>query len=276
MCRWLAYSGSPLLLDELLYKPPHSLIDQSLHAHLGAQAINGDGFGVGWYDDNSAPALFKSVEPAWNDQNLRELSQHVRSRLIFAHVRASTGSPIQQANCHPFRFGKWLWMHNGQISNFPVVKRDLVLAVSPALFPRIEGSTDTEVFFFLALTFGLEEDPPAGVERAVGFIERVCREHAVANPVRLSVALSDGVSTWAFRYSSDGNAPSLYYSTSVEDLRSLYPDNQVFQALSNESRVVVSEPLGDRPGAWNEVAVSSYGIVHEGRDEIHPFVPRTP
>ena len=142
MCRWLAYSGSPLLLEELLYKPQHSLIDQSLHATLGPHTTNGDGFGVGWYAEGEAPALYKGTDPAWNDRNLRELSQHIRSGLIFAHVRASTGTPIQQSNCHPFRHGKWLWMHNGQIAEFPKLKRELVMAVDPSLYPHIEGSAD--------------------------------------------------------------------------------------------------------------------------------------
>ena len=276
MCRWLAYSGSPLQLDELLYKPRHSLIDQSLHAKLGSQTTNGDGFGVGWYDERSAPALYKSVEPAWNDWNLRELSQHVRSPLIFAHVRAATGTPVQQTNCHPFRHGKWLWMHNGQIAGFQVVKRELMFAVAPKLFSNIQGSSDTETFFYLALSYDLEKDPPAAVERAVGFIEAVCKSHGIPEAVRLSVALSDGEAVWAFRYSSAGSGPSLYYSTDLATLRALYPDNPVFQALSDESRLVVSEPLGDRPGAWNEVPESCFGIVRRGQDEVRPFKPRAP
>ena len=103
MCRWLAYSGSPLALEQLLYAPEHSLIVQSLHSQLGAEETNGDGFGVGWYGEQKAPAVFRSIEPAWNDRNLRELSGHVTSGLVFAHIRASTGSPVQQTNCHPFR-----------------------------------------------------------------------------------------------------------------------------------------------------------------------------
>ena len=118
MCRWLAYSGSPVLLEKALYSPAHSLIDQSLHSTLGAEATNGDGFGIGWYDDSPTPGVFRSIEPAWNDQNLRELSAHVRSRLFFAHIRAAIGSPVQQTNCHPFRHGRWLFMHNGFIDDF--------------------------------------------------------------------------------------------------------------------------------------------------------------
>ena len=173
MCRWLAYSGSPVLLEDLLYKPKHSLIDQSLHSTMGAETTNGDGFGVGWYGDRETPGTFHSVEPAWSDRNLRDLAAHVRSGLVFAHIRATSGSPVQQTNCHPFRHGRWLWMHNGLIADFSRVKRELVLAIDPELYPAIEGSTDSEVFFFLALTLGLEDDPPGAVERAVGLIEQV-------------------------------------------------------------------------------------------------------
>ena len=136
MCRWLAYTGSPVLLTDVLYTPVHSLIDQSLHSKLGAETTNGDGFGVGWYDTPPAPGVFRSIEPAWNDQNLHELAGYVSSHLFFAHIRAAIGSPVQQSNCHPFRHGRWLWMHNGFIGGFATVKRDLVLAVDESLFPR--------------------------------------------------------------------------------------------------------------------------------------------
>ncbi|WP_205314600.1 class II glutamine amidotransferase [Nocardioides houyundeii] len=112
MCRWLAYSGSPILLEDLLFKPDNSLVVQSKHSRLGAESVNGDGFGIGWYGARGTPGRYRSTEPAWNDLNLRELSAQVLSDRIFAHVRATTGSPVQQTNCHPFRHGRWLWMHN--------------------------------------------------------------------------------------------------------------------------------------------------------------------
>lgn len=274
MCRWIAYSGTALLLEEMLYKPTHSLIDQSLHAKLGPQTTNGDGFGVGWYDECDIPALYRTTEPAWNDRNLRELAQHVRSGLVFAHVRASTGTPVQQTNCHPFRHGKWLWMHNGSIANFDEVKRELVLAIDPALYPNIEGSTDSETFFFLALTFGLENDPPTGVGRAVGYIERVGRNRGIKHPIQMTVAISNGQNLWAFRYSSEGRSRSLFYSTNVQTLRAQYPEHPAFQKVSDETRLVVSEPLGDLAGVWNEVPESSYGVIRAGQDELKPFVPQ--
>ena len=274
MCRWLAYSGSPILLDTLIYKPRHSLIDQSLHARMGPHTTNGDGFGIGWYGEGTEPALYKGVDPIWNDRNLRELSGQIRAGLIFAHIRASTGSPVQQTNCHPFRHGSWLWMHNGQIAGFQQVKRELALAIDASLYPLIEGSSDTEFFFYLALTFGLEQDPPAAVERAVSFIEKACAGHAINEPMRMSVAVTDGTSIWAFRYSTVGDPPSLFYSTKVETVRSYYPHVVALEDLSDETRLVVSEPLGNLAGVWNEVPASSYGVIKGGDDELRPFKPR--
>jgi len=276
MCRWLAYSGTPVLLEELLLRPAHSLIDQSLHSRLGVETTNGDGFGVGWYGEGETPAVFKGVEPAWNDRNLRELAAHVRSGHVFAHIRASTGTPVQQTNCHPFRHGKWLWMHNGSIARFHDVKRDLLLTVDPSLYLDIEGSTDSEAFFFLALTLGLEDDPPAAVERAVGTIEHVGLTHGIEHPIQMTVATTDGRTVWAFRYSSEGKSRSLFFSTRVDTLKAQYPDNPVLHQLSDETRLVVSEPLGDLAGAWNEVPESSYGVVQQGQDELRPFTPRRP
>jgi predicted glutamine amidotransferase len=275
MCRWLAYSGSPILLEELLYKPDHSLIDQSLHARLGVETTNGDGFGVGWYGTNAAaPAVFRSIEPAWNERNLHELAGHVESPLFLAHIRASTGTAVQQTNCHPFRYGRWLWVHNGLVRDFARIKRELALAVDESLYSSIEGSTDSEVLFYLALTFGLEDDPPGAVERMVGLVEEVGRRHGIEHPIQMTIGTADGNNVWAFRYSSEGKSRSLYYSTSVRTLREMYPERPRLQEASDETRIIVSEPIVELAGAWNEVPESSYGLVCEGEDQLHPFRPR--
>ena len=136
MCRWLAYSGSPIRIEELLLKRDRSLIDQSLHSRLGATTTNGDGFGLGWYDD------------------------------------------------------------------------------------------------------------------------------------------ADGRNLWALRYLSEGASRSLYFSTRMDALRALHPEVEGLAELTDETRVVVSEPLGDElPGAWNEVPESSWGVIKPGDDEIHAFEP---
>jgi predicted glutamine amidotransferase len=274
MCRWLAYSGSPILIEELLYKTDHSLIDQSLHSRLGVETTNGDGFGVGWYGTNTAaPAVFRSIEPAWNDRNLREVAGHVESPLFLAHIRASTGTAVQQTNCHPFRYEKWLWVHNGLVRDFHLIKRELALAVDGSLYPSIEGSTDSELLFYLALTLGLEDDPPGAVARMVGLVEEAGRHHGIEHPIQMTIGTADGRNVWAFRYSSEGKSRSLYYSSDVRTLREMYPERPRLQEASDESRIIVSEPIVELAGAWNEVPESSYGVVHEGGDELRPFRP---
>jgi glutamine amidotransferase len=164
-------------------------------------------------------------------------------------------------------------MHNGAIRGFHGIKRELALAVDPSLFAEIEGSTDSELFFFLALSFGLEANPVAAVEQAVGLIEDVGDHAGIEHPMQMTVATTDGTSVWGFRYSSERRSRSLYFSTDVVQLRALHPDLAFLQEVDEESRLVVSEPLGDLPGVWNEVPESSYGIIQPGHDELGPFKP---
>ena len=276
MCRWLAYTGSPVVLTEVLYTPVHSLIDQSLHSRLGAETTNGDGFGIGWYDTGPVPGVFRSIEPAWNDQNLHELAGHIRSPLFFAHIRAAIGSAVQQTNCHPFRHGRWLFMHNGFIDGFAKMKRNLVLAIDPSLFPQIMGTTDTEVLFHLALTFGLDDDPPQALARAIGLVEAHGHAQNVDYPFQGTIATTNGDSVWVFRYSSQGRSRSLFFTRDVPTLREQYPDREILREVSDDTRLVVSEPIGDLPGAWIEMPEASYGIVSKAGDQLLPFAPKPP
>lgn len=274
MCRWLAYTGSPVLVHDLLYRPTHSLIVQSLNSTMGAETTNGDGFGLGWYTDRPTPGVFRSTEPAWNDRNLEEISAHVRSPCVLAHVRASSGSAVQQTNCHPFRHGRWLFMHNGSIDGFSTLKYDLAMAVDPVLFAGMEGSSDTELFFHLALTLGLEEDPVGGVSRAVGLIEETGRRHGVSFPLQMTVGMTDGETFYAFRYSSQGLSRSLFHSADIATLQEQYPGNQMLRRLSEDAKVVVSEPLSDLKGAWREIPESTCLVLREGEAKMLPFAPQ--
>jgi glutamine amidotransferase len=167
-------------------------------------------------------------------------------------------------------------MHNGSIAQFSRIKRDLLLAVDPELFPAIEGSTDSELMFFLALTFGLRNDPPGAVARTVSVIEATARRHGVENPVQMTVATSDGERVWAFRYSTQRDSRSLFYSSGVSTLRELIPDNPIVREVSDETRLIVSEPLGDLPGAWKAVPESTYCVIQAGEDELRAFRPQPP
>jgi predicted glutamine amidotransferase len=278
MCRWNAYFGQPVVIDELLFRTQHSLIDQSLHSRMGVETTNGDGFGLGWYRDGNdgSPGRYRSVTPAWSDANLRDLAGHVESPLFLAHIRATTGTPVQQTNCHPFRHGRWLFVHNGVIDGFHAMRRDLLYAVDPSLFDGIGGSTDSEALFYLALTFGLEDDPLGAVEQAVGFVEATGQAHGIEHPVQMTLGFSDGERLYAVRYSTERHSRSLFVSEDVESIRALHPDNVRLQGMTAEDRVVVSEPVSDLPGAWREVPESTALIIQRGPDEQQPFRPRSP
>jgi glutamine amidotransferase len=141
-----------------LTRPAHSIINQSYDCRLRIdriRPINGDGFGVGWYDANArgeSPCIFTSVLPAWNNLNLTRLAEKIRSPLVFAHVRASTaGFPSSESNCHPWQYGRLMWMHNGNISGFTLIKRRLQASLRDELYNFVQGNTDSEWSFALFL-----------------------------------------------------------------------------------------------------------------------------
>ena len=275
MCRWMAWLGQPVLVEELLFNTQHGIVDQSLHSRMGAETTNGDGFGLGWYGAGDGPGLYHSVAPAWADANLRELAAHVESPLFLAHVRAAIGSPVQQTNCHPFRHRNWLFVHNGYVADLHVLRRDLMLAIDAARFADVSGSTDTEVVFQLALTFGLEEDPIGAMERTVGFIEATGRAHGLSGLVQGTFGISDGEALWAIRYATEGTARTLFASADVAAIHRLYPENAKLARLGPDDRLIVSEPFADLPGVWHEIAQSSAVTVRYGGDLEHrPFQPR--
>ncbi|MEX3894059.1 class II glutamine amidotransferase [Paraburkholderia sp. BR10954] len=275
MCRWLAYTGNPLQLETVLFNARHSLIDQSMHSRLGATTTNGDGFGIGWYGHpTDIPFRYRCIQPAWSDRNLREAARAIHSPLFVAHIRAATDTPSQETNCHPFRHGRWLFAHNGLVRNYPKVRRDLMVQIDPDLFPSIEGSTDSEVLFFLALTFGLELTPVTALERMVGFVEAAGRRHGVDEPLNMTVCATDGEQIIAVRYSSEGQSRSLFHSTSFRHLRELYPDDERIRAAGENAFLVLSEPLSDLPGIWEEIPESTAVVARGGEIEQYAFKPR--
>ena len=167
-------------------------------------------------------------------------------------------------------------MHNGFIDGFAAIKRDLALAVDESLFPQIKGQADTEVLFYLALTFGLADDPPDAVARAIGFVEACGRQRGITDPFQGTIATSDGESLWVFRYSSAGRSRSLFFSRDARTVKRQYPERPALQQLSDDARFVVSEPIGDLPGAWAELPEASYAVVSKGGDQLLPFTPKPP
>lgn len=273
MCRWLAYSGAPILLDEVLFNTDHSLIDQSLRAQDTTSTTNGDGFGIGWYGLREVPGIYKDVRPAWNDNNLQALAAQIESPMFLAHVRATTGSPVQRTNCHPFNYKHWLFVHNGLINEYDRLRRDLSFAIAPELFPLISGTTDSELMFLLALSYGMESDVHTGVARMAGLVEHLAERHGVENALQMTLGISDGKSLYAVRYSTAGVSRSLFHSASRDATMEIAPDAGRF---SRDARAIVSEPLSELQAEWVPVPEASFVTITRGDIFCEPFTPISP
>lgn len=272
MCRWLGYTGALITLEDVLFKPKNSLIDQSMSARSAETPTNGDGFGIGWYGNKPSPGLFRSIRPAWNDFNLRSLANQIDSHLFLAHIRATSQATVQETNCHPFSYKNWLFVHNGEIHGIEKFRKRLIEAVSDELFTNILGTTDSEVMFYLALTFGLEIDPQGALSRMAGFIEKIATRHGIPETLWMTLGLTDGKTLYALRYASDGKAPTLYYTRDVEDVYRTHPDLK--GKFSMDTRFIASEPAGKAEESWLAVPESSFLRVRGTEIEVTPFKPR--
>ncbi len=257
-------------MDTLLFRPGNSLIRQSLSAQRSVVPTNGDGFGLGWYGDLPHPGLFRDTMPAWNDANLRSLAEQIRATLFFAHVRASTGTATTRLNCHPFRFGRWLFMHNGKIGGYAKVRRDLELAISPDYYAHREGSTDSEVFFYLLLGNGLAANPPGAFARTVSQVLAIMAAHGVQEPLRMAAAVTDGQNIYALRYSSDGQSPSLFFG---EGCGLSVIEGQVQFEAGEGCVLILSEPLDSVSSSWTEVGEGSFLHAQGGAVAVSRFAP---
>lgn len=284
MCRWLAYSGPEIYLEDLIIKPSRSLLVQSRFAREnyvenvqglpdGAFPTNGDGFGVAWYGERERPGLYRDLRPAWSDRNLVNLAEQIRSGLFLAHLRAAYHGLVQRSNSHPFRHGRWTFQHNGEISGFERIKRGLQMAVDPDLFVQIRGTTDTETAFYLALSLGLDNDPKGAMERMVGLVEQQQQQAGITEPFRLTCAFCDGQTLYAIRYSTDGRPKTLYHNRAGRGLSDVINDDA---GRPGPGTVLLSEPIDDCPENWISVPASTFVAVRGTRIETEPFAPGRP
>jgi len=257
MCRWAAWIGRSIFLDEIISVPGHSLIQQSMAAEKCKATVNADGFGVAWYGEKPEPGLYRDVFPALSDPNLQSLTGQVRSRLFLAHVRASTGSATSRNNCHPFTYGRWSFMHNGQVGGFADIRRDADMAIPEAYYSERKGATDSEALFLIALAEGLDHDPVGAIARATARLEHLSRKKGGTPHMRLTLAFSDGARLFALRYATDERAPTLIHRWN-EDLG---------------GHAAVSEPLETGETGWQAVPQGTL-CVFEGQDVCYlPFEP---
>lgn len=221
----------------MLYRPEHSLINQSLRARMGVEATNDDGFGIGWYsaDGDGTPAVFRDTAPAWNNRNLRQLAAHVRSPLFFAHVRASIDGLGRTADQLP-----------------PVPSRDAqeerrIDGHAQVPLQPVEVRNGSVVPPSAARRAGAAPDDGGGQRRAAG--------------LDLPILQS-------------GASRSLFHSSRAETVRHSHPDLGYLHEISDDTRIMVSEPLGDLPGMWNELPEASCAVIPSGPEPDYlPFLP---
>jgi len=269
MCRFILYQGPPILLSSLLIDPSHSLIRQSTNSDEREEPLNGDGFGVGWYapDFTDEPAVFRSITPAWNNRNLHNLSRVVASPAIYAHVRAATqSSGVNEANCHPFRFHKYLFMHNGDVGNFPKVRRRLLESIGDEAFANVYGSTDSEHFFAVVIDEILKRkvitamDLAGALDAAIKRVITIVDKHGDAEPSYLNIAIGDGKNAVISRYTND---PACRPETLYWYSGSLY--EPCGEPTTNGKEIIVSsEKLTEDP-AWQTVPPNHMVVLDEGQ-----------
>ncbi len=233
MCRFLAYRGQTIYLEELIASPCHSLIHQSLSAEEAKATTNGDGFGVGWYGEREEPGQYREVRPAWSDENLLSLARQVRSGLFFAHVRAATGTATTRANCHPFVRGRFMFMHNGQVGGWSKVRRAMESLIPDELYVERAGTTDSEALFLRILALiEAGEAPLAAMQTTLSEARALMRRAGVKEALRFAAALTDGRDLYAVRFASDDKPPSLYLCE------------------REDSIIVASEPVDEARECW--------------------------
>lgn len=276
MCRFTFYQGRPIILSSLITEPKHSLINQSFGAKERDEPLNGDGFGLAWYNFNisSKPASFKSISPAWSNNNLQEICQVIETSCVLAHVRAATqGLTVSESNCHPFKWKELAFMHNGDIGGFQKIKRHLIHTLSDEAFHHIKGSTDSEHFFAVFIDEYLKNEAMEQWDRVassmMGAIRRVLsliEEYADDQHSYMNMVLTNGRLAVAVRFTTDKeeHADSLYMNLG----KNYVCEDGVCYMLDPGERekavIISSEPLSKDDG-WEPIPVNSMVLVEEGK-----------
>jgi len=271
MCRLLAYMGSPMIIDKLLYQPKNSLVNQSINAKELEEPLNGDGFGIGWYvpDVNYEPVTFVSVHPAWSNRNLRNLAPKIRTECFIAHIRAASVGEVSESNCHPFQYKNILMMHNGGVENFGAIKRKLREPLSDELYNWIKGQTDSEHIFAYLLNELFKHHAVISPEAVVDAFERTFKalkimmaENGIQEAAYLNMVFTNGLFFVGTRYVTDPReeALTLYHS---EGSRYVVEDGitHLEAPEDNDSAVlIVSEKLTD-DSSWTSIPPNHFVIV---------------
>lgn len=161
---------------------------------------NPHGWGIGWYANDKARVCKQRISAKDPESKLRKMSKAVRSKIIIAHVRKKPkkGAPPSEKNSHPFRCKNWVFAHNGLVD-----RKHLCSLLEPNYKEKIEGETDSEVYFYWILqNIEKHQDVIRGMKDAIN--EVISKDYT-----GLNFLLSDGTTLYTFSYSS---TRSKYYT----------------------------------------------------------------
>jgi glutamine amidotransferase len=287
MCRFIAYLGRPIIVDELLLKPANSLVHQSYGAEEMSQTLNGDGFGLGWYVHNISekPGLFRSISPAWNNSNLLYNAPLIQTDCMFAHVRAASEGAISEANSHPFHYEQFLMMHNGIVPQFSKIKRRLLSLLSDELFLWVKGQTDSEhIFALLMQHFGELRDSATSISAEqvrIGFqqtfdvVQELKKEVGIAHEVStFNMMITDGYRIFGTRFSSDPKRETrtLYYSRGSKFECKNGASTMVRDESGDQAVLIVSEKLNKREDEWTPIPHNFFiGVENNMEIKLYPL-----
>jgi glutamine amidotransferase len=304
MCRVLAYLGEPILLEDLLYRPDVSFVNQTHQAAL-LHRLNLAGSALLAWDARSAepalPYVYRSTSLAIYDRNLRALARKVRATCLLAHLRGvayDTRAIISEQNLHPFLFdGACLALaHNGQLARFDEMKFALLPYIKPELARAVRGTTDSEWVYALLLSqlpdpYGdfAAQDIARGVVETLRVLGKVRRSLGIRTFSPMNLFLSDGNDVVAACYTFDlGRYEGLgdhYHPPDETALRIWYTMGRTYGLHEGEWRmldagrearscIIASEPLTHAHATWSEVPLQH--MVYVRRTEGEPRVEVVP
>ena len=281
MCRVLAYLGSPVVVDDLLYQPDSSLVQQTVQPRM-LNLLNLAGFGMAAWDDAShlpdIPFEYGTTQVPVFDANLKALATKTRANCLLAHVRGVAYShtvQVSRQNLHPFRYpdAKVALAHNGDLASFAQMKLDLIEHVRPEIVRFVHGTTDSEWIY--ALFLSQLEDPGArpgssaeilrALENTFRILRQVRERVGIYQSSSVNLFVTDGVHLVATRFTFDfGCWGNTIHEANLSYLSQWYTAGQDYGLHNGEwkmvggtqnpdSVIVASEPLTADHSTWLEV-----------------------
>lgn len=302
MCRVLAYLGSPVVVDELLYRSDSSLIRQVYDPKmLNLLSLAGFGMAVWDHDSHSSEVPFEYHVPDLPlfDNNLRSLARKLRASCLLAHVRGvsygASSTAIGHHNLHPFRYDgfRLALAHNGDLARFGEMKYDLLSYIKPEIASRIRGTTDSEWMY--ALIMSQVADPTAdlagdeiaaAVRQALQIVRSVRERRDIHVSSSVNLFLCDGNDLVATRFTFDfGCYPENINQANLSYLSLWYTFGRDYGLHDGEwkmrgglddqdSVIIASEPLTRDPSTWIEMP--EYSMIRVARESGRWRVETTP